>query len=307
MDNELILFDRLEVIRNTINKYGEDNFYISFSGGKDSTIVSHLIDEALPNNKIPRIFINTGIEYIDMVKYVKEISSKDDRIIVYNSGVNIKQMLEKYGYPFKSKEHSEKVSIYQHSGMKGKSVKRYVSGLNKDSTPAFNKCPKILEYQFTSENKLKISRECCHKLKKEPCHRYEKESGRRISITGLRIAEGGTRRQYKGCVVFDSNNNLKKFKPINPCTDEWCDWYVESRNIKLCKLYYPPFNFKRTGCKGCPFALELEQQLEAMERLLPAERKQCELLWKPVYDEYRRIGYRLKPFNQTQLDLKYEE
>lgn len=44
MDNELLLVDRIGVIRDTINKYGEDNFYLSFSGGKDSTILHYLID-----------------------------------------------------------------------------------------------------------------------------------------------------------------------------------------------------------------------------------------------------------------------
>lgn len=34
-ENEFILQDRLGVIRDTIHKYGEENFYISFSGGKD--------------------------------------------------------------------------------------------------------------------------------------------------------------------------------------------------------------------------------------------------------------------------------
>ena len=44
MDNELLLFDRINVIKDTINKYGEENFYLSFSGGKDSTILHWLID-----------------------------------------------------------------------------------------------------------------------------------------------------------------------------------------------------------------------------------------------------------------------
>ena len=72
MDNELILFDRLEVIKQTIEKYGEENFYLAFSGGKDSTIVHYLLDMALPNNKIPRVFSNTGIEYNLVVKFVRE-------------------------------------------------------------------------------------------------------------------------------------------------------------------------------------------------------------------------------------------
>lgn len=243
--NDLVLFDRLEVIRNIIKSYGEDKFYISFSGGKDSTVLHYIIDEALPNNKIPRVFINTGIEYLDIVKHVKELAKNDERIVIYNSGVNIQQMLKKYGYPFKSKEHANKVAIYQNSGI-GKTVKTYLTGIKESGEKSFYKCPKVLEYQFTEKNKLNISDKCCYKLKKEVAHRYEKESGKSIAIIGMRMNEGGQRKAHKGCVVFDGDK-LKKFKPINPCTDEWCDWYVESRNIKLCKLYYPPFNFKRTG------------------------------------------------------------
>lgn len=72
MDNDLILWDRLEVIKTTIQKYGEENFYLSFSGGKDSTVVHHLLDMALPDNKIPRVFINTGIEYRFIVEFARE-------------------------------------------------------------------------------------------------------------------------------------------------------------------------------------------------------------------------------------------
>ena len=52
MDHGLTLYDRLNVIRDVVNKFGEDKFYISFSGGKDSTVLHYLVDEALPNNRI---------------------------------------------------------------------------------------------------------------------------------------------------------------------------------------------------------------------------------------------------------------
>ena len=111
-DYELTLYDRINVIKTTINKYGEDNFYISFSGGKDSTILHYLIDMALPNNRIPRVFINTGIEYNDIVQFVKDLASKDDRFILLKPTQVIKPMLDKYGYPFKSKQHSHILYIY---------------------------------------------------------------------------------------------------------------------------------------------------------------------------------------------------
>jgi 3'-phosphoadenosine 5'-phosphosulfate sulfotransferase (PAPS reductase)/FAD synthetase len=70
-ENNFILLDRLKKIRETITKYGEENFYVSFSGGKDSTVLSALIDMALPDNKIPRVYANTGIEYRMILDFVE--------------------------------------------------------------------------------------------------------------------------------------------------------------------------------------------------------------------------------------------
>lgn len=105
---------------------------------------------------------------------------------------------------------------------------------------------------------------------------------------------------HEGCILT-KNNEVVKFKPLNPVNDDWMEWYIKERNIKLCKLYYPPYNFQRTGCKGCPFAIHLQDELEVMEKYLPNERKQCELIWKPIYQEYRRIGYRLKRVEEKRL------
>ena len=85
---------------------------------------------------------------------------------------------------------------------------------------------------------------------------------------------------------------------VDKCCRKNC---YKGLRIKLCKLYYPPFNFERTGCKGCPFALDLQKELDVLGELLPNERKQCELLWKPVYEEYRKIGYRLRKKNEFLL------
>lgn len=71
MNNEFLLQDRLQKIRQIITKYGEEKFYISYSGGKDSTVLSHLIDMALPENKIPRVYANTGIEYRLILDFVE--------------------------------------------------------------------------------------------------------------------------------------------------------------------------------------------------------------------------------------------
>lgn len=293
MDNELILFDRINIIKDIVAKYGEDKFYISFSGGKDSTVIHYLVDEALPDNKIPRVFCNTGIEYEAIVGFVKEMQSHDDRIVIIRPTKNVTQTLREDGYPFKSKEHSHVLATYQRSGV-GKTVANYLNG----SRGRF-KCPKKLTYQFSDDFKMKISEKCCLRFKKEPFAKYEKETGRKASITGMMATERGARESIRGCVIVKSNGELSKFHPLLKVTQEWEDWYIAERQIKLCKLYYEPYNFTRTGCKGCPFAIQIQEQLDTMARLLPREKEQCERIWKPVYDEYRRINYRLKDGNNT--------
>lgn len=298
MDNELLLYDRIEVIKATDQKYDlENNAYLSFSGGKDSTILHYLLDMALPNNRIPRVFIDTGIEYQMIRDFVLGLAKNDDRFVILKPTQNIKQMLEKYGYPFKSKQHSHNLYVYQNSGI-GLSVKRYL-GLIESNTKF--RCPKMLQYQFTPEFKIKCSDNCCRKMKKEPIKKWEKQNNRHIAITGMRNSEGGERASIKGCILTDKNGNLTKFHPLIKVNDEWEKWIVEEKRIELAKVYYPPYNFKRTGCKGCPFSLDLQEQLEIMELYMPNERKQCEYIWKPVYEEYRRLNYRLKRVEKVKL------
>lgn len=74
ISNEFLLQDRIQKIQQIIRKYGEENFYISFSGGKDSTVLSALVDMAIPENKIPRVYANTGIEYRLILDFVERES-----------------------------------------------------------------------------------------------------------------------------------------------------------------------------------------------------------------------------------------
>jgi 3'-phosphoadenosine 5'-phosphosulfate sulfotransferase (PAPS reductase)/FAD synthetase len=100
-----------------------------------------------------------------------------------------------------------------------------------------------------------------------------------------------------------SGKKLKKFQPLAVISKDWEEWFIEKYNVKICDIYYPPYNFKRTGCKGCPFALNLQKELDTLEKYYPKERKQCEIVWKPVYDEYRRLGYRLKDKKTKQMSI----
>lgn len=288
-DNKILLQDRIEKIKQVIEEHGEKNFYISFSGGKDSTVLSALIDMALIN-KIPRVYANTGIELNMISNFVNELQQNDDRINIIKPVTNIKEMLKQEGYPFKSKLHSHCVDLYQNYGFEKKMVNGYL-GKRPEYWHSFT-CPKKLLYQFTNKNTLKISDKCCVKLKEEPLINWEKENNKTIAIIGTMRDEGG-RRGRSGCLQF-YGKKLKQFKPLMPITKEWEEWFIKEYDIKICDIYKEPYNFSRTGCKGCPFALHLQHELDILEKFFPNERKQCEMIWKPVYDEYRRLRYRLK-------------
>lgn len=290
-ENEFLLQDRLTKIKSTIDKYGEDNFYLSFSGGKDSTVLSALLDIACPANKIPRVYANTGIEYRLILEFVDREREKEHpwELVILKPSVPIKTMLEKEGYPFKSKIHSKCVYLYQNEP--DKNMWKGYTG----QRPEFwhtKVCPKKLMYQFTDENKLKISDHCCEKMKEEPLIKWAKTTGKNIAIIGIMTDEGG-RRTKSTCLKF-SGKKLKKFQPLVLVTKEWENWFIKEYNIDIADLYKPPYNFDRTGCKGCPFSLHLQNELDTLEKFFPSERKQCEIIWKPVYDEYRRLNYRLK-------------
>ena len=292
-ENEFILNDRITKIKSVIDKYGENNFYIGFSGGKDSTVVSALVDLAIPNNNIPRVFTDTGIELNMIRDFVYEKALNDKRVYIIKPTVPIRMMLEDDGYPFKSKSHSALVAKYQKGGYSYKSVRAYVQ-LEKTlaGRDCYRPCPKILKYQFTDENKLKISDKCCLRLKEEPIENWAREHHKKYGITGIMREEGG-RRYNAQCLRFEGKN-LKSFHPLAVISGEWENWFIETYKVSICKIYYPPYNFKRTGCKGCPFALNLNRELKVLKKYFPNEYKQCEMIWKPVYDEYRRLNYRIK-------------
>lgn len=76
---------------------------ISFSGGKDSTVLLHIARQIYPN--IPAVFSNTGLEYPEIQRFVK---SKDNIDIVTPS-MRFDQVVSTYGYPLISKEVAEAI------------------------------------------------------------------------------------------------------------------------------------------------------------------------------------------------------
>ena len=90
-------------IREWVNYYGAENCAVAFSGGKDSTVLLHIVRELYPD--IEAVFCNTGLEYPEIQKFAKSF----ENVTVLTPQMNFKEVVTKYGYPFISKEVAERV------------------------------------------------------------------------------------------------------------------------------------------------------------------------------------------------------
>ena len=60
-------------IQEWIDFYGVDDCYISFSGGKDSLVMLHLIKSMDIHDRIPVVFVDNGLEYPEIKAFVKKV------------------------------------------------------------------------------------------------------------------------------------------------------------------------------------------------------------------------------------------
>lgn len=88
-------------IKEWVDHFGEDGVSISFSGGKDSTVLMDITRKLFPGLKA--CYFDTGLEYPEIRKFVKTF----DNVDWIKPELTFKQVIEKYGYPFISKEVSE--------------------------------------------------------------------------------------------------------------------------------------------------------------------------------------------------------
>lgn len=76
--------------------------YVSFSGGKDSTVLAHLVKDMYPD--VPLVFSDTGLEYPEVRQFAREMGAEFVRPKMIFS-----EVISKYGYPIISKEIGEAI------------------------------------------------------------------------------------------------------------------------------------------------------------------------------------------------------
>lgn len=270
--------------------------YVAFSGGKDSTVLLALIrmcEEVftIPQDGIPAVFSNTGIELgvtVNFVKWVRDSGWYPNVQITYPEKP-FGWILEHEGKPMKSKFKSELL----HRWHTGKRTEYVYCNLLEGRMPngrlmrtrVADKDMHILSDDFD----ITPSPACCTYLKKNSSKGWADAHDMKGSLVGLRTAEGGIRRMQaerrvkeggKLCTYF-SHGSIRK-APIIDWSDAEVDEFVQKYNVPLSDAY-TKYGFDRTGCMGCPYSRNLLHDLQYLHDHEP-NRYKASMHWlKDVY------------------------
>ena len=300
-NNELLMLQALPLdikiaksklrITEWVNHYGVDNVYISFSGGKDSTVLMHLIREVFPT--VPCVYVDTGLEYPEVKQFVR----KQDNVTILRPKMSFKQVIEKYGYPMTSKEQANYLHDIRYS-----TEKMRLRRINGDSKGRFKLAKK---YHYLIDAPFPISHKCCNIMKKDPIKKYEKQTGK-VPFIGTMASESILRKQSylkNGCNAFNSKRPIST--PIGFWTEQDVLLYIKNNNIEIASVYgdivevdgvLKTTKCDRTGCVFCGFGIELEKgenRYQRLERTHPQLHDYCmnKLGFKEVC-EYMNIKYK---------------
>lgn len=142
-------------------EYYQGDIYVSFSGGKDSTVLLNIVRELYPN--VEAVFCDTGLEFPEIKKFVK---SKTNVTIVRPSK-NFKEVIREEGYPVISKKVSRMIrDLKNPTDNNVVSRNLYITGIKKDGTETKSfKLPN--KYKSLIDAPFKISEKCCDIMKKK--------------------------------------------------------------------------------------------------------------------------------------------
>lgn len=209
--------------------------YVSFSGGKDSTVLLHLVRSVYKST--PAVFFDTGLEFPEIRDFVK---SKDNVEIV-RPAMSFRQVVGQYGYPVGGKNLAHWVDLAQRGQPSG------IRQMSADTKYGYK------EYAWLVDAPFSISEKCCDKLKKEPAHRYNKETGR-CPIIGTRVDESNIRAQsWLKSGEINESSDIKTCTPLSIWKDEDIKEYIRRFNLEISPIYSK--GYKRTGCAYCMFGI----------------------------------------------------
>lgn len=257
----LPLSEKIEMSKKTIREW-HDAFsgavYVAFSGGKDSTVMLHLVRSLYPD--IPAVFINTGLEFPEILKFVRTV----ENVRWLKPAMNFRTVLKKYGYPVVSKRMAYYIEQVKNAKGDTATKRLRLTGVKSDGT--FSKMSKISDkWQYLIDAPFLISDKCCKVMKKNPARKYVKETGRYPYIGNMASDSQQREKTYLrfGCNMFDVKD--PKSTPLAWWYERDVWDYIRMFNIPYSKIY--DMGYERTGCVFCMFGAHLEKTPNRFQRL----------------------------------------
>lgn len=268
--------------------------YVSFSGGKDSTVLLALIklcQELYTVGDIPAVFSNTGIEMGVTVEFVKWVKANwYPNVIMIQPEHSFDWCLKHYGKPLKSKMRSEFINRW-HTGKRTRSVYQNLivgetnSGKHAGRTKLADKDLHMISDDFD----ITPSQKCCSILKKEPFKKYGVENHIKGYLYGIRSAEGGAREintmrniSKKDHICTSVSGGVIKKAVIIDWSDDDIETFIKEYNVPLSDAY-TKYGFHRTGCMACPYAKDIDKKLKYLYFHEPNRYKAAMHWLKDVY------------------------
>lgn len=295
--------------------YWQNQCYVSFSGGKDSTVLADIAAKWCAIAEIPLylVFVDTGLEYPEIKEHVRTFAQYlrdkydiDVQLTVLRPKMTFAEVIAKYGYPLIGKETANKLSAKRRGA---KWAEKYVDP-NYDNVYNVSRWIRLTEVDFN------VSDQCCTVMKKSPAKEYVKDNGK-MPITGQMADESRMRTRNwiaHGCNGFDMK------APISNPMSFWLEQdvlaYIKTYDIPIASVYGDvvfaddPEQIRmdesfcgeklcatgcdRTGCIFCGFGAHLEKcegRFVRLKRTHPKLWRYCiygggydpeDGLWKPT-------------------------
>lgn len=278
------------------NMGGIDNCRISFSGGKDSTVLIHLVHSVYPDCK--SVFFNTGTELPETIQFIKKFENVDWS----NPKMQFKDIISKYGFPSISKEQSQ----YIHDVQVGKSEKqiKYRLGLTSKSYHISNKWLHFLDKAMVN---YIICDKCCKILKKDPAKDYAEKNNVKGMFVGTMTDDSILRKNSwlkYGCNLY-RQTDVNLSRPLSIWSEDDIWEYIKLYNLEISEAY-TKLGCQRTGCYLCPYGSNQEKYPNRFDILYKNKPKMYQYVLHQLGLEQILLDMGTKILSDEEYMKKYE-